>query len=199
MPSTIPVPIGEALCPRGPLRVNRSPAPGMGQSSGSRPVKCSALLHRPLWPATRSGSPVRMWRWRSKSLVIRSLSPASSAELAGGEDRERRAGPHLEQRAHRGIYPPAETHQTASLREGRHRLFAAAHPPAVCRDGRVVVDAERHGRRGTLEAHRDRKRQAGGVCRGSHDAVPHLRRSSSMAQTHHLLMRLATGRWHHRV
>ena len=48
---------------QGAIEGERSPAPGMGQSSGSHPVKCSALLHRPLWPATRSGSPVRMWRW----------------------------------------------------------------------------------------------------------------------------------------
>ena len=110
-------------------------------------------------------------------------SPSSSAKRAGGEDRERRAGPHLEPRADRGMYPPADTHHTASLREGRRRLFAASHPPAVCRDGRVVVDAARHGRRGTMEDQRGRKRQAGGVCRGSHDDVPHLRLSSSMAQT----------------
>jgi hypothetical protein len=50
-----------------------------------------------------------------------------------------------------------------------------------------------------LEDHRGRKRQAGGVCLGSHDEVPHLRRSSSMAQTHHMLTRLATGLWHNSV
>ena len=31
------------------------------------------------------------------------------------------------------------------------------------------------------------------------NVVPHLRLSSSMAQTHHMLTRLATGLWHHRV
>jgi hypothetical protein len=114
------------------------------------------------------------------------------AGLAQGCSRRARgAVARLEQGANGGVYPAAATPQAPSLGARRSRLLTASHPRTVCRDGGIVVDAERHGTRGTPEEDEQRKREVGVLGRGRDDEAPRLRLSSRMAQTPGIMTRFA--------
>src|ERR671922_1293750 len=79
--------------------------------------------------------------WRERATRLGQRATSGCGGCAG------RVVPELEQRPDGRLRQPVTIAETASGWASRRRLFAASHPPAMCRGGSVVVGGERHGRR----------------------------------------------------